>query len=360
MSKPEDLDALRVEMEQINTELLKLFNRRAALVERIFDVKERDDMPLLAPEREMEMLESLIERNPGPFSDDTVRHLFKELLAASRELMEVRPDKVLKISRLRKKTDLMFQVGGHTVGAEPILIAGPCSVESEEQMETVASHLAACGVKFLRGGAFKPRSSPYSFQGLGARGLQIMADAARRHGMVTVSEVLDPRAVELVAEKIDILQIGARNMYNYELLREVGMCGKPVLLKRALSATLDELLWAAEYIIAEGNERIIFCERGIRTFEAQTRFTLDISAVPLLRQHSYLPVIVDVSHAAGRRDILAALGRAALAAGADGLMVEVHPHPHSARSDGQQQLDLKRFSRFLEQIGMNTEPGNQD
>ena len=354
-TKPEDLDALRAEMEQINTEMLGLINRRGELVERIFNVKERDDMPLYTPEREMQMLETLIDDNPGPFSGDTVRHLFNEIFSASQELMEARPDKVLKISRLRKKTDLVIPVGGHTVGQEPILIAGPCSVEDAEQMEQVASFLAASGVKFLRGGAYKPRSSPYSFQGLGEQGLKILAAAARRHGMVTVSEVLDPRQVELVGRHVDILQVGARNMYNYELLREVGKSGKPVLLKRGLSATLDELLWAAEYIIAEDNDQIILCERGIRTFEGQTRFTLDISAVPLLRQHTYLPVVVDISHAAGRRDILAPLARAALAAGANGLMVEVHPHPHRARSDGQQQLDLAGFSRFYEEAGLGTE-----
>ena len=350
--KPQDLDALRAEMEQINAELLRLINRRGELVDRIFNVKERDDMPLYTPQREMEMLESLIESNPGPFSGDTVRHLFNEILSASQELMEARSDKVLRSSRLRRKTDLVIPVGQHAVGGEPILIAGPCSVEDEEQMEQVASFLAASGIKFLRGGAFKPRSSPYSFQGLGEQGLQILADAARRHGMVTVSEVLDPRHVDLVGRHADILQIGARNMYNYELLREVGQHGKPVLLKRGLSATIDELLWAAEYIIAEDNDQIILCERGIRTFEGQTRFTLDISAVPLLRQHTYLPVVVDISHAAGRRDILAPLGRAALAAGANGLMVEVHPHPHRARSDGQQQLDLPSFTRFLQETGL--------
>ena len=350
--KPEDLAALRAEMGQINADLLRLINRRGELVERIFNVKERDDQPLYTPEREMEMLDALMESNPGPFSDDTVRRLFKELLLASQELMEARPDKVLKISRLRRKTDLVISVGEQTVGQEPVLIAGPCSVESEEQMEQVASSLERSGIKFLRGGAFKPRSSPYSFQGLGERGLQILEATARRHGMVTVSEVLDTRQVELVGRHVDILQIGSRNMYNYELLREVGQLGKPVLLKRGLSATIDELLWAAEYVIAEGNEQIILCERGIRTFEGQTRFTLDISAVPLLRLHSFLPVIVDVSHAAGRRDILAPLGRAALAAGANGLMVEVHPHPHRARSDGQQQLDLSRFQQFLQETGL--------
>jgi 3-deoxy-7-phosphoheptulonate synthase / chorismate mutase len=242
-------------------------------------------------------------------------------------------------------------VGGQTVGAGPILIAGPCSVESPEQMERVARRLAALGVKFLRGGAFKPRSSPYSFQGLGVRGLEILRDVARRHGLVTVTEVVDTRAVETVIRHADVVQIGARNMHNYELLREVGRARVPVLLKRGLAATISEFLGSAEYVASEGNERVILCERGIRTFENQTRNTLDIAAVPLLRQQSYLPVIVDVSHAAGRTDILAPLACAALAAGANGLMVEVHPTPSVARSDPEQQLDLDQFRRFLGAIG---------
>jgi 3-deoxy-7-phosphoheptulonate synthase/chorismate mutase len=243
-------------------------------------------------------------------------------------------------------------VGSATIGADPILIAGPCAVETEEQMEEVAEGLAGLGVRFLRGGAFKPRSSPYSFQGLGVRGLELLAAAAGRHGLLTVSEVMDTRSVEVVSRFVDVLQVGSRNMYNYDLLREVGRTRKPVLLKRGLSATLEELLWSAEYIVSEGNDQVILCERGIRTYETETRNTLDISAVPLLRQKSYLPVIVDVSHAAGRKDILAPLGRAALAAGASGLMVEVHPCPAVARSDSQQQLDLEEFRHFRDAVGI--------
>ncbi|MCC6526326.1 MAG: bifunctional 3-deoxy-7-phosphoheptulonate synthase/chorismate mutase, partial [Polyangiaceae bacterium] len=198
---------------------------------------------------------------------------------------------------------------------------------------------------------FKPRSSPYAFQGLGELGLGLLAEAARRHGMVSVTEVTDTRAVELVARHADVLQVGARNMYNYDLLREVGRARKPVILKRGLSATIDELLWAAEYIVAAGNPEVVLCERGIRTFERQTRNTLDVSAVALLRRMSFLPVIADVSHAAGRRDILAPLGRAALAAGASGLMVEVHPWPAVARSDSEQQLTPAELARFLDEVG---------
>jgi 3-deoxy-7-phosphoheptulonate synthase/chorismate mutase len=219
-------------------------------------------------------------------------------------------------------------------------------------MEEVGRLLSGLGQRFIRGGAFKPRSSPYAFQGLGKHGLEILHATARRHGLVAVTEVMDTRMVEHTARYADILQIGARNMYNYDLLREVGQCKKPVLLKRGLSATIEELLWAAEYIVSGGNEEVILCERGIRTFERQTRNTLDIAAVPLLRQKTFLPVFVDVSHAAGRRDILPALGRAALAAGANGLMVEVHPHPDLARSDSQQQLDFDEFRRFLADLSL--------
>jgi 3-deoxy-7-phosphoheptulonate synthase len=238
-------------------------------------------------------------------------------------------------------------VGDREVGRDPIIIAGPCAVEDEEQMERVASRLAELGVTFLRGGAFKPRTSPYSFQGLGKEGLLLLESAGRRHGLKTVTEVVDTRTVDLVANHADMLQIGSRNQLNYELLKAVATTGKPILLKRGFAATLDELLRAAEYIVAGGNENVVLCERGIRTFARETRHTLDISAIPLLRELCRLPVIVDISHAAGRRDILPSLARASLAAGAHGIMVEVHPNPGLARSDAQQQLDLDQFERLL-------------
>jgi 3-deoxy-7-phosphoheptulonate synthase len=211
-------------------------------------------------------------------------------------------------------------------------------------------------VRFLRGGAFKPRSSPYAFQGLGEEGLRILQAVCRRHGMLGVTEVMDTRAVGIVAEHADVLQVGARNMSNFDLLREVGRTRRPVLLKRGMAATVDELLWAAEYVVLQGNEQVVLCERGIRTFETATRNTLDIAAIPLLRQRSYLPVIADVSHAAGRKDILAALARAALAAGAQGLMVEMHPEPRTARSDAQQQLSPAEFTAFLVDAGLRPAP----
>jgi len=242
---------------------------------------------------------------------------------------------------------VVIDVGTRSIGRDPVVIAGPCSIEDEDQIETVAARLAALGVGFLRGGAYKARTSPYAFQGLGEEGLRLLEAAGRRHGLATISEAVDTRTVDKVAQYVDIVQVGSRNMANYELLKEAAATGKPVLLKRGFGATLDEYLHAAEYLAASGNERIILCERGIRTFDRQTRFTLDISAVPLLHGMCRLPVLVDVSHAAGRRDILVPLARAALAAGADGVMIEVHPNPSVARSDSEQQLDLAQFEALL-------------
>ncbi len=350
---PSDLAALREEISEINDALLALLSRRARVATAIQRVKSREGIPTFVPEREQAMIVELVRKNPGPFSNETVARLFKEIFRASVNLMEEQKERYLKISRAARASDLEVRAGDAVIGgAAPVVVAGPCSVESEEQVEEVARALVAHGVRFLRGGAFKPRSSPYAFQGLGRRGLEILSEVARRHGLVTVTEVMDTRSVDLVASYADVLQVGSRNMHNYDLLREVGRCRRPVLLKRGLSATIEELLWSAEYIVHEGNQDVVLCERGIRTFERETRNTLDISAVPLLRQKSYLPVIVDVSHAAGRRDILGALGRAALAAGASGLMVEVHPCPAVARSDNEQQLDLGEFAQFMAGLGL--------
>jgi 3-deoxy-7-phosphoheptulonate synthase/chorismate mutase len=351
MSEP-TLDQLRSDLAAINASLLDLLNRRARVLADVLRIKEREGIPIFDPAREQQMLADLVARNRGPFPENTIRHLFKEIFRASVSLMEHRREGALRISRAVRERDLVLRIDGNDIGHGQTMIAGPCAVESEEQMDLVAGELARLGIRFLRGGTFKPRSSPYAFQGLGEPGLKILRSTARRHGMVSVTEVMDTRAVELVGQYAHVLQIGARNMHNHALLREVGRSHKPVVLKRGLAASLDEFLWAAEYIASEGNEQIILCERGIRTFERQTRNTLDISAIPLLRQKSFLPVIVDVSHAAGRKDILASLGRAALAAGASGLMVEVHPFPAVARSDSQQQLDIEEFARFLVEVGL--------
>jgi 3-deoxy-7-phosphoheptulonate synthase len=234
-------------------------------------------------------------------------------------------------------------VGGPTL----LVIAGPCSVEGPEMLLETAWGVGRAGATALRGGAFKPRTSPYAFQGLGLDALRWLAEVRRETGLPVVTEVLDPRQVELVAEYADVLQVGARSMQNFPLLAEVGRVRRPVLLKRAMSATVTELLLAAEYVLARGNPDVILCERGIRTFEPATRNTLDIAAIPVLRSETHLPVIVDPSHAGGRADLVAPLAYAAIAAGADGIIVEVHPRPETARSDGDQSLSLSGFGELM-------------
>jgi len=231
-----------------------------------------------------------------------------------------------------------------------VVIAGPCAVESREQLLGTAQAVKAAGATILRGGAYKPRTSPYSFQGLGLAGLKILAEAREQTGMLVATEVMSPDQVPLVGTYADTLQIGARNMQNYALLQAVGKAHRPVLLKRSMMATVEELLMSAEYILSQGNERVMLCERGIRTFETYIRNTLDINAVPLLKQLTHLPVIVDPSHSTGKWELVAAVSRAAVAAGADGLLVEVHQHPEQALSDGAQSLKPERFVALMAEL----------
>jgi 3-deoxy-7-phosphoheptulonate synthase len=238
----------------------------------------------------------------------------------------------------------------HIGGQSLAVIAGPCSVEGLDMIVDTARAVRASGAQALRGGAFKPRTSPYAFQGLGLPALEMLAEARAETGLPIVTEVMDPRQVESVAEVADCLQVGARNMQNFSLLSEVGRTDRPVLLKRGLSATIQELLMAAEYVLAQGNHRVILCERGIRTYETATRNTLDIAAVPVLKAETHLPVIVDPSHAGGRASLVAPLAYAAVAAGADGLIVEVHPEPESARSDGEQSLTISAFDAMMRRL----------
>ena len=267
-------------------------------------------------------------------------------------------DRVLPVSKPYKLVSLesspeptVIQVRGRRIGGEHFgLIAGPCTVESREQTLATARAVHAAGASMLRGGAFKPRTSPYSFRGLGSEALEILAEAREETGLPIVTELLDPRHIDVVTEFADVIQIGARNMQNFLLLSEVGRSDKPVLLKRGASASVDELLMAAEYILKEGNPRVILCERGIRTFESATRFTLDIGAVPVLKERTHLPVIVDPSHAAGRRELVPALARAAVAAGADGIIVEAHPRPEEALCDAPQLIRTAQFSAFADEI----------
>jgi 3-deoxy-7-phosphoheptulonate synthase len=255
------------------------------------------------------------------------------------------------VSRAFHSADTVIRMGNLEIGTDEVVVmAGPCAVESEEQIHTIAGLVRKAGAKVLRGGAFKPRTSPYSFQGLGKKGLQFLSRAARENSLLSVSEVMDVNTIELVAEYTDIVQIGARNMQNFPLLKEVGKLKKTILLKRGMAATIEELLMAAEYIMSGGNPNVILCERGIRTFETYTRNTLDISAIPVVKKRSHLPIFADPSHGTGRRDKVAPMARAAVAAGADGLIIEVHHQPELALSDGPQSIFPDQFSALMEEL----------
>lgn len=247
-------------------------------------------------------------------------------------------------------TVVEFANGVRIGGPEVVVAAGPCSVESEAQIGAAAAAVAAAGAKMIRAGAFKPRSSPYSFQGLGEQGLRLLRDAADAHGLLVVSEVMDHTQIPLLEKYVDMMQVGARNMQNFNLLRELGHASKPVLLKRGIAATIEELLLSAEYILAGGNYHVVLCERGIRTFETYTRNTMDLAAIPVVKKLSHLPIMADPSHATGRRDKVLPMARAAVAAGADGLLVEVHPDPDKAWSDGAQSLFPEQFETLMAQL----------
>jgi len=265
--------------------------------------------------------------------------------------MSIKISSRIKLAANRGEKTIV-QVGDVSIGAEKVaVIAGPCSVESREQMLEVARSVKASGAAMIRGGAFKPRTLPYSFQGLGVEGLKILAEAREETGLPVVTEVISPENVGIVEEYTDVLQIGARNMQNYPLLKRVGEASKPVLLKRGLSSTVEEWLGAAEYVLAGGNEEVILCERGIRTYQKLTRFTLDLSAVPLLKEVSPLPMVVDPSHGTGVRSLVSPMAKAAVAAGADGLLIEVHPNPEEAKCDGPQSLRPKEFRELM--IGLD-------
>lgn len=256
-----------------------------------------------------------------------------------------------KANRMFHPHDTVVDVAGRKIGGEEIVvIAGPCSVESEEQLVSIAKDVKKSGAKFLRGGAYKPRSSPYSFQGLGVEGLELLKIAKAETGLPIVSEIMTLDTLPIFEESVDIIQVGARNMQNFGMLKELGKINKPILLKRGLSATIEELLMATEYIMVGGNENIILCERGIRTFETYTRNTLDLSAIPIIKKRSHLPILVDPSHATGDSELVLPLSRAAIAAGADGLMIEVHNNPSCALCDGKQSLNPSAFDELMKII----------
>jgi 3-deoxy-7-phosphoheptulonate synthase len=288
--------------------------------------------------------------NKGPLEPEE----FEGLPGVAEAIPVSKPYKL--VSREIKNEDSLVRVptgrdGGVTFGGrEVVIIAGPCAVESREQALVAAEQVRNAGARLFRGGAFKPRTSPYSFQGLGEEGLKILAEVRRQFGLYIVTETVDPENCDLVEEYADVLQVGARNMQNFSLLKRVGRSKKPVLLKRGISATLEEFLMAAEYVLSEGNYNVILCERGVRTFVDHTRSTLDLSVIPAVKRLSHLPIIVDPSHGTGKRDKVIPLARAAVAVGADGLIVEVHPQPDRALSDGYQSLYPEQFEALMEQV----------
>ncbi|MCZ4807269.1 bifunctional 3-deoxy-7-phosphoheptulonate synthase/chorismate mutase [Staphylococcus aureus] len=346
------LESYRSEIVSLNHQILDLLSKRGELAQKIGEEKLKQGTRIYDPQREKEMLNDLIDSNKGPFNDNTIKQLFKEIFKASTDLQKSENEKHLYVSRKLKPEDTIvtFDNGGIIGDGNKSFVFGPCSVESFEQVEAVAKNLHAKGEKFIRGGAFKPRTSPYDFQGLGVEGLKILKQIKDKYDLNVVSEIVNPNDFEVADDHLDVFQIGARNMQNFELLKEAGRTKKPILLKRGLSATIEEFVYAAEYIASQGNQNIILCERGIRTYEKATRNTLDISAVPILKQGTHLPVMVDVTHSTGRKDIMLPTAKAALAVGADGVMAEVHPDPSVALSDAGQQMDLDEFQAFYDEL----------
>ncbi|MGJ9382356.1 chorismate mutase [Salipaludibacillus neizhouensis] len=347
----EQLEELRTQLDGINDQLLELINERASIAQEIGKVKGSQGLNRFDPVRERKMLNYIAEKNEGPFETTTLQHIFKEIFKASLELQEDDHSKAMLVSRKKKPEDTIVTIKGEEVGnGQQRFIVGPCSVESYEQVDEVAKAIKKEGIRFLRGGAFKPRTSPYDFQGLGLEGLKILKQIGDKHDLAVISEIVTPHDIETAVDYLDVIQIGARNMQNFELLKAAGSVNKPILLKRGLSATIAEFINAAEYIASKGNSNIILCERGIRTYETATRNTLDISAVPILKQETHLPVFVDVTHSTGRRDLLFPTAKAALAVGADGVMTEVHPDPAVALSDSAQQMDIPQFHEFMDNL----------
>ena len=318
----------------------------AAVVERIQSVGARAHV---SPGDELTLIGAIGDR-------DHVARLGLEGHAGVAQVVPILKPYKLASAQLRHGGRSTLDIAGRKVGGDHFaLIAGPCTVESREQLMAAADAVNAAGATMLRGGAYKPRTSPYSFQGLGQEGLRLLAEAKERTGLPIVTELMDARDIEPLAEVADVVQIGARNMQNYPLLTEVGRSGLPVMIKRGLSSTIEELLMSAEYVLKEGNENVLLCERGIRTFETAYRFTLDITAIPAIQELSHLPVIVDPSHAPGRRDWVQSLSLAAAAAGADGIIVETHPDPDEAICDGPQQIPTDGFAEYAQKVARAAE-----
>lgn len=353
MTLQNQLQELRSQVDEINLKILELLNQRARIVSDIGKVQAQLGTSFYDPQREAQMLTMLEQANNGPFSNETIKALFREIFRASMALEEKEARAKILVQRKTadERTIITLPDGVTRIGDSSFqIITGPCAVESFEQMDETAAALAARGIKIIRGMAYKPRTSPYDFQGLGEPGLKIARQVANKYGMFVTSEIMDASQITMMADYVDIFWVGARNMQNSFLLKALGQVRQPIILKRGLSATLEEFLYAAEYIVSSGNPNVILIERGIRTFERWTRNTLDIGGVAVLKLESHLPVVVDISHSAGRRDIAVPLARVAKASGADGLMVEVHPNPPVAMSDAKQQLTIKQFNELMDAL----------
>jgi len=343
---------LRQQIDTINLQILTLLNQRAAVASEIGKEQLQLGTSFYDPQREAEMLQAIEMANQGPFNNDTVKALFKEIFKATLSMEEKQAMAKILVERKAPEEKTVIMLGNDVqIGNGALtIISGPCAVESYEQMDEMAAAMAQRGIKILRGMGFKPRTSPYDFQGLGEEGLKIARQVANKYGMLITSEIMDASQIPMMSDYVDIFWVGARNMSNSFLLKAVGNLRQPVILKRHFAATLKEFLYAAEYIAAAGNPNIILMERGIRTFETWTRNTLDISAIPLLKMETHLPIIVDVSHSGGRRDLVLPLAKIVRGSGADGIMFEAHPNPPVAMSDAKQQLSIPEFHQLMDML----------
>ncbi|HVU14774.1 MAG TPA: bifunctional 3-deoxy-7-phosphoheptulonate synthase/chorismate mutase [Phototrophicaceae bacterium] len=352
MSDETSVSELRGQVDDINMQILELLTKRAKVVSEIGKLHTRMGVSHYDPSREAEMLTRLEQANKGPFSNETIKALFREIFRASLDMEETQARARIRVQRKSpdERTVIRMPDGYEIGGGDFSVIAGSCTVESYEQMDEVAAALAARGVRIMRGMAWKPRTSPYEFQGMGEPGLQIAREVANKYNMYVVSEIMDASQIPMFMDYVDVFWVGARNMQNSFLLKALGKIDRPVFLKNGISATQEEFLYSAEYIVSSGNPNVMLIMRGIRTYEKVTRNAIDIGALAVLKLESHLPVIMDISHSAGRRDIAKPLARVARSVGADGLMVEVHPNPPVAMSDAKQQLTIQQFNEMMDEI----------
>ncbi len=352
MSDETSVSELRAQVDEINMQILDLLTRRAKAVSEIGKLHTTMGVSHYDPSREADMLTALERANKGPFSNETIKALFREIFRASMEMEESQARAKIRVQRHSPDERTVIRMAdGYEIGAGGFsVIAGSCAVENYDQIDQVGAALSARGVKIMRGMAWKPRTSPYEFQGMGEPGLQIARQVADKYSMYVVSEIMDLSQIPMMLNYVDVFWVGARNMQNSFLLKALGKIDRPVILKNGLAATMEEFLYAAEYIVSSGNPNVMLMMRGIRTYEKWTRNTLDMGTIAVLKQESHLPVIVDISHSAGRRDIAKPMARGARALGADGLMVEVHPNPPVAMSDAKQQLTIPEFNAMMDEI----------